>query len=297
MAPEWESETLGRHAEIRARIGWRGLSASEYVSVGPFLVAGQHILGGRVAWEACDHLSERRYRESPEIALQVGDVVLSKDGTIGRVARIDQLPGPATLNGTMMLVRPHGRLFYRYLFHFLAGARFRKLIEEKVSGSSIPHIFQRDMVTLSVSLPPITEQRRIAEILDTLDEAIQKAEQLIAKLRQMKQGLLHDLLTRGIDENGELRDPERHPELFIQTKLGLLPALWTTSALEDLLADVEPAMRSGPFGSALLSSELVAEGVPLLGIDNVHAERFDARFTRFVSPKKAAMLSYSARMR
>ena len=52
---------------------------------------------------------------------------------------------------------------------------------------------------LNVTLPPLPEQRRIAEILDTVDEAIRKTEQLIAKLKQVKQGLLHDLLTRGID--------------------------------------------------------------------------------------------------
>ena len=75
-------------------------------------------------------------------------------------------------------------------------------------------------------LPPLPEQRRIAEILDTLDEAIRKTEQVIAKLQQMKQGLLHDLLTRGIDDNGELRDPDRHPEQFKDSPLGRIPREW-----------------------------------------------------------------------
>jgi type I restriction enzyme S subunit len=80
----------------------------------------------------------------------------------------------------------------------------------------------------SIKVPPLPEQRRIAEILDTLDEAIRKTEQVIAKLQQMKQGLLHDLLTRGIDENGELRDPERHPEHFKDSPLGRIPRGWET---------------------------------------------------------------------
>ncbi|MCY4664181.1 MAG: hypothetical protein OXC00_05905, partial [Acidimicrobiaceae bacterium] len=107
---DWRREHLGDHTQIGARIGWRGLSADEYVENGPFLIAGKHIVSGSVDWTGCDHLTERRYRESPEIALQIGDVIVSKDGTIGRVARIDSLPGPATLNGTMMLVRPTGSL-------------------------------------------------------------------------------------------------------------------------------------------------------------------------------------------
>lgn len=61
-------------------------------------------------------------------------------------------------------------------------------------------------------MPSLPEQRRIADTLDTLGDAIHQTERLIAKLRQMKRGLLHDLLTRGLDDNGELRDPERHPE-------------------------------------------------------------------------------------
>ena len=135
------------------------------------------------------------------------------------------------------------------------------------------------------------EQQKIAEILDTVDEAIRKTDQIIAKLRQVKQGLLHDLLTRGIDDNGELRDPERHPEQFKDSPLGRIPKAWDVQSVESLLAAVNPAMRSGPFGSALLKSELVEQGVPLIGIDNVHVEHFERTFTRFVSPAKASELA------
>ena len=187
---DWRRERLGDHAHIGARIGWRGLSADEYVDSGPFLIAGKHIVSSSVDWAGCDHLTEDRYRESPEIALQVGDVIISKDGTIGRVARIDSLPGPATLNGTMMLVRPTGSLDHRYLSHLLNGSAFKKLVEERVSGSSVPHLFQRDLVTLPVNLPPLEEQRRIAEVLDTIDETIQVTERVVAKLGSMQSGLI-----------------------------------------------------------------------------------------------------------
>ena len=193
---DWRRERLGDHAQIGARIGWRGLSADEYVDSGPFLIAGKHIVSGSVDWAGCDHLTEDRYRESPEIALQIGDVIISKDGTIGRVARIDSLPGPATLNGTMMLVRPTGSLNHRYLSHLLNSSAFKKLVEERVSGSSVPHLFQRDLTTLPVSLPPLEEQRQIAEILDTIDETIRATERIIAKLIDVEQGLRRDLLDR-----------------------------------------------------------------------------------------------------
>ncbi|MBB2811634.1 UNVERIFIED_ORG: type I restriction enzyme S subunit [Rhizobium esperanzae] len=287
MCEERQSERLGRICYIKARIGWRGLSSSEYTEDGPFLIAGQHIKDGKIAWDKCDHISDKRYQESHEIMLRSGDVILTKDGTIGRVARVDELPGDATINGTMMLVRPLRRLDYRYLYHVLSGRSFQKLIEDKVSGSSIPHIFQRDMVELELDLPPIDHQFKIAEILDTLDEAIRGTEAVVAKLKSTKQGLLHDLLSRGIDVSGNLRPRYLDaPHLYKETPLGWLPIEWDVLEIQDLLAAVDPAMRSGPFGSALLKEELVSQGIPFLGIDNVHVERFDRDYKRFVTPEK-----------
>lgn len=264
---KWKQERLGDHAQIRARIGWRGLSASEYVNSGPFLVAGKHIESGTVDWAKCDHLTVDRYRESPEIALRVGDVIVSKDGTIGRTARIDTLPGPATLNGTMMLARSSPSLDYRYLSHLLNGTVFKNLVDERVSGSSIPHLFQRDLVSLPISVPPLEEQRRIAEILDTIDLSIRATERVIAKLTETRIGLLNEQLAPGMSDSP--------------------PPQWRVLPVGELLGRRNPAMRSGPFGSALLASELVEDGVPLVGIDNVHPEQFIAEYHRFVTHTKA----------
>jgi type I restriction enzyme, S subunit len=231
----WETGKLGKLADVRARIGWRGLSSSEYTDQGPFLIAGQHISSGQVSWNTCDHISDRRYIESWEISLKNGDVILTKDGTIGRVARIDILPGRATINGTMMLLRCHQALDYRYLSHYLQGEIFTHLVEDRISGSSIPHIFQRDMVRLDIPLPDLGEQRRIAEILDTADEAIRSTERLIAKLEQAKQGLLHDLLTRGLDEKGDLRDSRADPESFLESPIGVIPSGWSVGPLSSYI--------------------------------------------------------------
>lgn len=174
---DWEKSTLGAVSTVKARIGWRGLSSNEYTSSGPFLIAGKHIRDGVINWGRCDHLSEFRYDQSPEIQLQEGDVILSKDGSIGNPALISCLPGPATINGTMMLVRAQReRLDPAYLYQVVRGNEFARMIREKVSGSSIPHIFQRDIVHFPVALPPLDEQRRIAEVLRSMDEAIAAAD-------------------------------------------------------------------------------------------------------------------------
>ena len=141
----WTRGRLGDYAYIKARIGWRGLSASEYTQDGPYLIAGNHIHNESINWTSCDHLSIHRYQESLEIALREGDIILTKDGTIGRLAIITDLPGLATINGTMMLVRVRTPLQPRYVYHYLTGETFQRLVADKVSGSSIPHIFQIDV--------------------------------------------------------------------------------------------------------------------------------------------------------
>lgn len=283
----WKAERLGNVCYIKARIGWKGLAASEYTAEGPYLIAGKHIRSGKIDWSSCDHISIERYQESMEIALQNKDVILSKDGTIGTSALISDLKAEATINGTMMLLRSaEEHLDSGFLFQTLGSQPFKRFIHEKVSGSSIPHIFQRDMVGLNLLLPPVTEQKKIAAILTSVDEAIAATEALVAQTRRVKQGVLKHLLTRGI---GHTR--------FKQTEIGEIPEGWEVVRLESLLADVETPMRSGPFGSALLKSELVDEGIPFLGIDNIHVERFVDSYRRFVTEEKYHSLKrYAVRL-
>lgn len=158
-------------------------------------------------------------------------------------------------------------------------------------GTTFEAIGKRELHNLHVYSPDLPIAVKIAEVLDTLDAAIRGTEAVVAKLRAMKQGLLHDLLTRGIDANGDLRPPQPEaPHLYHQTPLGWLPKEWKVLEVQGLLAPFDPSMRSGPFGSALLKEELVSAGVPLLGIDNVHAERFDRDYKRFVTQGKFRQL-------
>lgn len=122
----------------------------------------------------------------------------------------------------------------RFMFYRMQREDVRSFMQARSGGSTVLHLHVRAVPDLRLELPPLPEQRRIAEILDTLDEAIRKTEQVIAKLQQMKQGLLHDLLTRGIDKNGELRDPERHPEQFKDSPLGRIPMQWDVFLLDNI---------------------------------------------------------------
>ena len=101
---------------------------------------------------------------------------------------------------------------------------------------------------------------RIAAVLDTVDAAIAKTEAVIAKLRQVRAGLLHDLLTRGLDEQGQLRDPGAPPEQFQDSPLGRIPREWTVAPLSHFIASAE-------YG---ISTPLCSEGtLPVLRMNNL----------------------------
>lgn len=218
--------------------------------------------------------------------LPVNSLLITSRATLGARA-VNTVP-MATNQGFKSVV-PFDRRLTDYLFHLTE--KIKPEMVRRASGTTFLEISGSEFGDIVLPLPQADEATKIAEVLDTLDAAIRGTEAVVAKLRAMKQGLLHDLLTRGIDANGDLRPPQ--PEathLYHQTPLGWLPKEWEVREVQDLLAPVDPAMRSGPFGSALLKEELVSQGIPFLGIDNVHVERFDRDYKRFVTSSKFQQL-------
>ncbi len=99
-------------------------------------------------------------------------------------------------------------------------------------GTSIKGIVRKDLLTYPLELPPIPQQGRIAEILSTVDEAIEQTEALIAKTQQIKAGLMHDLFTRGVTPDGKLRPPrDEAPESYKESPLGWIPKEWRTDEI------------------------------------------------------------------
>ncbi|HJK93563.1 MAG TPA: restriction endonuclease subunit S [Polyangiaceae bacterium LLY-WYZ-15_(1-7)] len=166
--------------------------------------------------------------------LAPGDIVFAASGeTHAEIGQGAVFVGdePAVAGGDTIIFTPRpgaDPVFLSYAANTTDAARFKARLGQ---GSSVIHIGAKHLQGLPVWIPPLPEQRRIAEILDTVDEAIRKTEEIIAKLEQVKQGLLHDLLTRGIDDNGELRDPDRHPEQFKDSPLGRIPKAWEVMPL------------------------------------------------------------------
>lgn len=283
----WPKTTIAKSSYLRGRIGWQGLRASEFTEEGPYLITGHNFRNGKVDWNSCYHVTEERYAEAEYIHVKNGDVLITKDGTVGKVVFVDDCPGRAVLNSGIFLLRcKDGSYDEQFIFHILRSGIFVKFLDDNLAGSTIQHLYQHVFEGFEFPIPPLEEQKTLAATLSTLDAAIEKSETLIAKLKQVRAGMLHDLLTCGVDENGELRDPVAHSEQFRDSEIGRFPRNWKILSLESLLAPVPNALRSGPFGSSLLKHELKTSGIPLLGIDNVYVERFVSQYSRFVSEEK-----------
>ncbi len=136
-------------------------------------------------------------------------------------------------------------------------ARQSTALRRVAQGTTFEAINKKDLLTLKLSLPPKTDWSQLAEILDTLDTAIHETEAIIAKLKAVKQGLLHDLLTRGVDANGELRPPQAEaPHLYKESPLGWIPKEWDAVKLSKSIG-----LISGQHIEAELCNS-VGKGVP-----------------------------------
>lgn len=195
---EWEVKRLGDVATLKARIGWQGLTTAEYLSSGEhYLVTGTEFDGGYIDWSKCCFVDDKRYRMDRYIQLKVRDVLVTKDGTIGKVALVSKLPGSATLNSGVFVIRPINDAFSpEFFYYILCSSFFSDFLGQLAAGSTINHLYQKDFVNFSFSAPPsLSEQTAIATVLSDMDALLDSLDRLIAKKRDIKQAAMQELLT------------------------------------------------------------------------------------------------------
>ena len=204
-----------------------------------YLIANvKDMKSGEIDFSTCTRISPSAYRElrATGCTIKNGNVLLSKDGTVGRVVVYKQDTEIGALS-SICIIEPTDRLDAAFLGHALQSEGCLGQYDNFLSGSALRRLVLRDIRSIKVPLPDSEHQRTIAQVLDTLDTAIHETEAIIAKLKAVKQGLLHDLLTRGIDANGELRPPQAEaPHLYKESPLGWIPKEWEFGALQTWLA-------------------------------------------------------------
>ena len=195
---EWQNFNLMKHSKIKARIGWQGLKKSEYLDSGyALLVTGTDFDNGRVQWDQCHYVTRSRYDQDRNIQIQSNDILITKDGSLGKAALVQGLSKPATLNSGIFVIRPLQNAYDPvFVYHILSSFVFKDFLDKLSAGSTIIHLYQKDVGKFEFLLPPtIEEQKGIAAVLSEMDADIAALEEKLAKYRQVKQGMMQQLLT------------------------------------------------------------------------------------------------------
>lgn len=194
---DWKVKNIGEDSFLKARIGWQALTTNEYQTAGHYyLVTGTDFNAGEVQWNSCWYVDEWRYKQDSNIQLRVDDVLVTKDGTIGKVGYVDELPKPATLNSGVFVIRPkHNSFVPKYFFYVLTSILFREFIRNITAGSTITHLYQKDFIHFNFPVPSESEQTAIATILSDMDAEIQALQDRLEKTKAIKQGMMQQLLT------------------------------------------------------------------------------------------------------
>lgn len=184
---------VGNDLYLKGRIGWRGLSKDEYLDHSSYrIINATALLDNKINWNNCGYISKERFDESEEIILQEDDILISKDGTLGKIGFVKDKPENATVASGIFVLRNTKQdiLDTTYLYHFLKSNIFKDFIKRnKADGSTINHLYQRDLARLDLDLPSLKEQQNIGYILSTIDEKIETNNKINEKLESLAKTL------------------------------------------------------------------------------------------------------------
>lgn len=200
----WEVSKIKFTTYVKGRIGWQGLRADEFIDEGPYLVTGTDFVDGLVNWDSCYHISMERYNEAPPIQLRENDLLITKDGTIGKVAIVKNKPKYAILNSGIFVTRPKNSAYLtEFMYWILNSQVFNKFIQYMSLGSTIVHLYQQTFENFSFPITNLNEQKTIAHFLDRkvaeIDGLISDIKLQIQKLKEYRQSLISEAVTGKID--------------------------------------------------------------------------------------------------
>lgn len=193
-------------AKLYGRIGWQGLNSSEYGDKGVYLITGTDFYNGTIDFSKCVRVPKFRWEQNDKIQIKNGDLLITKDGTVGKSAIVTNLVEKATLNSGIMKID-----FFRndivtkeYLFYILKSNIFKSwFIDLNAGFATIIHLYQKDFYNFSFNYPEMQEQEiivfKIKELESVYNSQIAKIVESIKSLELLKQSLISEVVTGKID--------------------------------------------------------------------------------------------------
>lgn len=236
MVPEgWIPTTLEHIAEPRTGLqtGPFGsqLKASEYADEGIPVIMPKDIRDGRVVDDTAARVSESTAASLHKHRCEVGDILFGRRGDIGRCAVITSKERGWLCGTGCLRARPRaGTVDADFLTQQLRQQSIAAWLTEHAVGQTMLNLNTSILGALPLLLPPLPEQRKIAAILSSVDEAIEKTQAVIDQVQVVRKGLMQELLTRGL--------PGRHTK-FKQTEIGEIPDDWEVVELGEVLTSID----------------------------------------------------------
>ncbi|WP_320112289.1 restriction endonuclease subunit S [Draconibacterium orientale] len=237
------------------------------------LLSAKDIEGGKLMVpDDCRTISESDYKQiHANYEILDDDILLTLVGTIGRVAIVKDLKRKITFQRSVGILRiDKNKVFPAYSYYFFQSNEFQRQLERSKNASAQGGVYLGELAKAKVLHPEsLLEQSQIAKILSTADTVIEKTQAAIAKYKAIKQGLLHDLFTRGIDINtGKLRHKyEDAPELYKESKLGWVPKAWDV----EIFSETSEIINGGT--PSTQNKEYWNGNIPWLSVEDFNKER------------------------
>lgn len=249
----WNTKRIKYVANLKGRIGWQGLTSEEYQDEGAFLITGVDFLDGGIDWENCVHVPMKRWEEAKDIQIEEGDLLITKDGTVGKVAIVKDMPGETSLNSGVLRIMPIEGYSRRFLYWVIQSEEFWNWFNYKNAGNStIIHLYQGDFAEFLYAFPDYAEQEAIADYLDIhcakLDSIISDLELQIETLQKYKKSLITEVVTKGLDKSALVKDSGIEwigtvPEPWDIKQIKYISTLITKGATPDDISFIEDELH------------------------------------------------------
>lgn len=200
----WNTTKIKYTTYVKGRIGWQGLKSDEFIDEGPYLVTGTDFENGKVNWSRCYHISEERYNEAIPIQLRDDDLLITKDGSIGKLAMVVDKPYKAILNSGIFVTRPlNNEYISKFLYYILMSEVFKRFISYYETGSTIKHLYQETFINFEYPITSLEEQKEIVNYIDSkiegIDNLLDIINNQIQTLKDYRQSLIFEAVTGKID--------------------------------------------------------------------------------------------------
>ena len=204
----WEQRKLLSITTMHARIGWQNLRTTEFLDDGKYLlITGTDFVDGKIDFTRCYYVKQERYNQDRNIQIKNGCILITKDGTLGKVAYVNGLNKPATLNAGIFNVeiRDENKVDRLYLYQYIKAPFLLEYVNQMATGGTIKHLNQNILVDFMVSMPQSMEQKKIGELFQILDHLITLHQRKLEKLKIIKRSMLENLFPKNGEKTPKIR--------------------------------------------------------------------------------------------